>query len=198
MQADADELAKREAGSEDDNHAQDTSPIAEFPAAVNLNVMLPYFKDNNDEELCNGFPEGLTKEAQPKARKRGAGIALSGLRPPGVPVSIEGEDLAAIPGDKCLIHGIDQDAPDGGILHVGVFFFQQQKVQPDGGKKRREIVFQLLAQPLAFPVIQGMFQQHHPQIQVAFRGAMDIFSREEAGPQFFLGAQKIGQSDTIG
>jgi hypothetical protein len=56
MHADAGELARRDAGSEDDDHAQDMSPIAEIPAAVNLNVMLPCFKDNNDRELCNGFP----------------------------------------------------------------------------------------------------------------------------------------------
>ena len=48
MTADAGEPARRDAGLEDDNQIQDTSPIAEFPVAVNLNVMLPYYKDNND------------------------------------------------------------------------------------------------------------------------------------------------------
>ncbi len=45
-----------------------------------------------------------------------------------MPIAIEGQNLAAILRDKCLIEGINLNAPDGGILDVGVFFFQQQKM----------------------------------------------------------------------
>jgi hypothetical protein len=42
MQADASELARGNSGPVDANHFfQDKSPIAEFPIAVNLNVIVP-------------------------------------------------------------------------------------------------------------------------------------------------------------
>jgi hypothetical protein len=58
-----------------------------------------------------------------------------------VPIAIEGQDLAAIPADKILIDGIDLQTPDGGILDVGVFFFQQQEMEAQAGKEGCEAVF---------------------------------------------------------
>jgi hypothetical protein len=42
MQADAGEAARWNSGAADDNHFQDKSPIAKFPVAVNLNVIVSY------------------------------------------------------------------------------------------------------------------------------------------------------------
>ena len=56
-------------------------------------------------------------------------------RPPGVPIAIEGQDLAAIPAGKILVDGIDLQGPDGSILDVGVFFFQQQEMEAQGAKR---------------------------------------------------------------
>lgn len=64
-----------------------------------------------------------------------------GSRPPGVPIAIEGQDLAAVPPGKVFIYGIGLNTPDGGILDVGVFLFQQQEMQAQGGKEGCEAVF---------------------------------------------------------
>ena len=115
-----------------------------------------------------------------------------------MPIAIEGQDLAAIPAGKILIDGIDLQSPDGGILDVGVFFFQQQEMEAQGGKEGCEAVFQALPQLLSLPVIQGVFQQHHAQIQVAVRFALHGFAPEPSRPQFFLGAEEISQANPVG
>ena len=99
-----------------------------------------------------------------------------------MPIAIERQDPDAILPGKFLAEGIRRNAPDGGVLYVGVFFFQEQQVQRDGGKKRGQGGLQVLAPPLAFPIIQGMFQQDHAQVQIGFRRARDRFARQEARP----------------
>ena len=96
--------------------------------------------------------------------------------------------MAAIVPGKVLTHGIGLNAPDGSILHMRVFFFQQQKMQANREKERRETFFQVAPQSLAFPIIQGMLQQHHAQIQVAFWRPLNVFAGEKTGPKFFLRA----------
>ena len=115
-----------------------------------------------------------------------------------MPIAIEGQDTAAIPADKILIDGINLETLNGGILDVGVFFFQQQEMEAQGGKKGGESIFQALPELLALPVIQGVLQQHHAQVQVAVRFALNDLAPEPGRPQFFLGAQKISQADPVG
>jgi hypothetical protein len=99
-----------------------------------------------------------------------------------VPIAIEGQDLAAIPAGKFFIDGVDLQSPDGGILNAGVFFFQQQEMEAQGGKEGCETVFQALPQLLSLPVIQGVFQQHHAQIQVAVRFVRHGLAPEPSRP----------------
>ena len=112
-----------------------------------------------------------------------------------MPITIEGQDLPAIAAGKFFIDGIDLSTPDGGILDVGVFFFQQQKMQAQGGKEGSEALFQASPQLLPLPIIQGMFQQHHAQVQVTVRFALHLLAPKQSRLQFFLGAEEIGQAN---
>ena len=82
-------------------------------------------------------------------------------------------------------------------MDVGVFFFQQQEMEAQGGKEGCEAVFQALPQLLSLPVIQGVFQQHHAQVQVTVRFALHGPAPKPGRPQFFLGAQEIGQANPV-
>lgn len=53
-----------------------------------------------------------------------------------MPIAVEGQDLAAIAAGKFFVDGIDRNTPDGGILNVGVLFFQEQEMEAQGGAKR--------------------------------------------------------------
>ena len=55
-------------------------------------------------------------------------------RPPGVPIAIEGQGLAAVLMEKCFVGGRDPHTPDGGIWDAGVLFFPEQEMQAQWGK----------------------------------------------------------------
>jgi hypothetical protein len=111
-------------------------------------------------------------------------------RPPGVPIAIEGQDLAAIVAGKILIDGIDLETPDGGVLDVGVFFFQQQEVKAQGGKKGCEGVFQALPQPLSLPIIRGCSSNTTPRSRSLSGLPSTASSRSRAGPNSFWDPRK--------
>lgn len=112
-------------------------------------------------------------------------------------IAIKGQGLAAILTSKFFVDGIDHNTSDGGTLNVGVFFFQEEQMQEQGGKEGGEAVFQALPQLLSLPIIQGMFQQHHARAQITVRFALHCLAPEECRPQFFLGAEEIGQANPI-
>jgi hypothetical protein len=126
----------------------------------------------------------------------GNSLAHAALRrsiPPGVPIAVEGQDLTATSAGNFIIDGIDLNSPDGGILDVSVFLFQQQQMQAQGGKEGGEAFCQVLPKLLSFPIIQGMLQQNHAQVQVTVRLALHLLAPEQSRSQFFLRAEKIGQ-----
>ncbi len=127
-------------------------------------------------------------------------VPESGLAslPPGVPVGIEGPDLAPVFPGNFFVQDVYLDARQGRVLHVGILFLQQQEVKAHRGEQPCQTLLQTPAELFPFPVIPRVCQEDHPQVQVAFRGAGLFPAVQQQRAQLLLRTQEISQGDPIG